>query len=160
NVLLMALVLAAGMAVITERWNLAAACLAGACLLKLFPVAIALLLILIHPRKLGWRFVAALAAGLFLPFLLQTPAYVFRQYENWLLLVGSDDRREFLMHEGYRDFYLLTRFFGAPMAPKAYLALQLLSAAVLAAVALLGRWQQWPSRYLVTSLVTLGCGWL
>jgi len=160
NVLLMALVLAAGTAVITERWNLAAGCLAGACLLKLYPVAIALLLLLVHPKKLGWRFVAALAAGLLLPFLMQTPSYVFHQYENWLLLVGSDDRRDFPMHEGYRDFYLLTRFFGAPMAAKAYLALQLLAAGALAALVLLGRLRCWSPRFLVTALLSLGTGWL
>ena len=48
----------------TERWNLAAAFLAGACLLKIYPLAIALLLIVAYPRPLGWRFVLAVGVGL------------------------------------------------------------------------------------------------
>lgn len=160
NVLLVGLLVGGVAAVVKERWNLAAALLAGACLLKLYPLAIAILLILIHPRQLGWRFLVAVTLGLAIPFACQAPSYVFHQYENWLTLVGSDDRREFPFTQGYRDFYLLTRVIGAPMAPKAYLCVQLAAAALVAGVGLLGRFRSWPAKYLVTTLFTLGCAWM
>jgi hypothetical protein len=160
NVLLVGLLLGAATAVVKERWNLAAALLAGACLLKLYPLAIALLLILIHPRQLGWRFGVAVLIGLAMPFAFQSPTYVIHQYENWLMLVGSDNRRDFPLTLGYRDFYLLTRAIGALLAPKAYLAVQLGAAMLVAGVGLLGRMRDWPAQYLVTTLLSLGCAWM
>ena len=116
NVLLMALILVAGAAALRERWNLTAIVLACACLLKIYPLAVALLMIVIFPRQLGWRFALALGVGLALPFGLQQPSYVLEQYGNWFQLLLTDDRRDFPLTQGYRDFYLLTRFFGRPMS--------------------------------------------
>ena len=160
NVLVMAFLLAAGAAVMRERWNVAAIVLAGACLLKIYPLAVALLMIVIFPRKLGWRFALALVAGLALPFLLQRPGYVLGQYDNWLQLLLTDDRRDFPLTQGYRDFYLLTRFFGAPMIPIVYMAVQLLAAGVIAGVCLAGRLAGWPQNHLVQTTIALGCCWM
>ena len=160
NVLLMALMLAACAAVVEKRWNLSAAFLAGAVLLKLYPLAIAMLLIVVYPRQLGWRFLLALAIGLLIPFALQRPAYVLHQYDNWFLLLRNEDRTEFAMNAGLRDFYLLTRYFGVPMAAKLYLGLRLLTAALVAGVGLLGRLRGWPENRLVATQLTLGCAWL
>src|SRR5262249_8060013 len=55
----------------TGRWSLAALCAALAALLKVYPVAVALLLAVAAPRRFGGRFGAALALGLALPFLFQ-----------------------------------------------------------------------------------------
>lgn len=160
NVLLMALLLGAGTAVVKECWDLAALLLAGACLLKLYPVAIALLLILAYPRPLGWRFLVALGIGLALPFALQSPSYVWHQYENWLTLVGSDNRRDFALTQGYRDFYLLARVAGATLSAKAYLGIQLTAAALVAGIVLLNRRRGAPAQNLVTTVLTLGCAWM
>ena len=160
NMLLIALLLAAAAAVVTERWNLAAAFLAGACLLKIYPLAVALLMLMVYPRQLGWRFPLALVIGLALPFALQHPGYVLGQYENWYYLVATDNRRIFPMNQGYRDFYLLTRYLGWTMQPQAYLALRLVAAVAVAAVCLLGRLAQWPAKHLVQTLLALGCCWM
>jgi hypothetical protein len=160
NVLLMGLLLAAAAAVMEERWNWAACFLAGACFLKVYPLAVALLFVLVYPRQLGWRFGLALVAGLALPFALQHPSYVYEQYRNWYDLVATDNRRDYPMDQGYRDFYLLTRFFGVPMAAKAYLALQLGAAALTAGICWFGRLRNWPKEHLVQTLLGLGCCWM
>ncbi|MBI3821195.1 MAG: DUF2029 domain-containing protein [Planctomycetes bacterium] len=161
NVLLMALLLGGATATVKERWNVAAVLLAGACLLKIYPVAIALLLIVAYPRQLSWRFLAATMIGLVLPFLLQSPSYVWHQYENWLALVASDNRRDFDPTQGYRDFYLLlTRIIGISLTPKVYLGVQLAAGALVAGVGLLGKLRGWSAKYLVTTLLTLGCAWM
>ena len=160
NVLLMGLLLGAGVAVVQERWNLAAGLLAAACLLKLYPMAVAFLFLLIEPRRLIWRFLMALAIGLAIPFALQSPGYVTHAYENWLVLVGSDNRRDFPLAEGYRDFYLLTRVVGAPLGPIAYLCVRLAAGAVAAGIVLLGRSRAWSAPVLVTTALGLGCSWM
>ena len=160
NVLLMGLLMAAGAAAMRERWNMTAIVLACACLLKIYPLAVAILMILIFPRQLGWRFALALAVGLALPFGLQHPHYVLEQYGNWFQLLLTDDRRDFPLTQGYRDFYLLTRFVGAPMSPRFYMALQLMAAALIAGVCLLGRLAKWPQDHLIQTTLALGCCWM
>jgi len=160
NVLLMALLLAAGVAAVRDRWNLTTLFLAGACFLKIYPLAIALLMLLIYPRKLGWRFALALALGVALPFALQNPGYVWGQYDNWLQLLSRDDRRDFPLNQGYRDFLLLTRFFGLTLPSKIYLAIQLAAAAAVAGVCLRGRFLNWPKQHLIQTLLALGCSWM
>jgi hypothetical protein len=160
NVLLLALLLATGAALAGERWNLAAACLAGAVLLKVYPLAVALLLVLVYPRPLLGRFAIALAAGLLAPFAFQTPSYVLHAYENWFVLLASDDRRDFLMHEGLRDFHLLSRLVGWPLPTRIYLAIQLLAGLSCAAIGIYGRARKLPERQQVWTMLTLGCCWM
>jgi hypothetical protein len=160
NVLLVGLLLAAAAAVVTERWTLAASLLAGACLLKIYPLAIALLMLAVFPRQVGWRFLLALSIGLALPLALQHPGYVLGQYADWFRLLASDDRRDFALNQGYRDFYLLTRFFGVPMDAGLYWALRLAAAAGVAGLCLLGRKRHWPKQHLVQTLLALGCCWM
>ncbi len=160
NVLLMALLLGAAAAAVKEHWNLVAALMAGACLLKIYPLAIALLLLAVYPRQLGWRFALAMGAGLLLPFALQHPTYVLNQYQNWYDVLTTDDRVSYPMNQGYRDFYLLTRFFGFAMSHGAYTVLQLGAAALVASVCLAGRLRRWPGQHLVQTLLALGCCWM
>ncbi len=160
NVLLMALILAAGAAAAQQRWNLTSLFLAGAGLLKIYPLAIALLMLVVFPRQLGWRFLSALCLGLVLPFAMQHPGYVLEQYENWLQILLVDNRMTFPMNEGYRDFYLLTRFVGDPMQPTAYLALQLSTAAGVAGICLVAKLRRLPGPQLIQTVLALGCCWM
>jgi hypothetical protein len=160
NVLLIALLLFAGVAVVKEHWNLAAACLAGAFLLKLYPLAVALLFLAVYPRQLIWRFVLASLLGLALPFALQSPSYVTHAYDNWLTLVGSDNRRDFPLTEGYRDFYLLTRVIGAPLGVRTYMCVQAGAGALAAGLVVLGRRRGWSTSETVTTVLGLGCAWM
>ena len=74
-------------------------------------MAVALLFLAVYPRQLGWHFLVAIFLGLTLPFALQHPRYVYEQYRNWFDLVATDNRRDYPMDQGYRDFYLLAQFF-------------------------------------------------
>jgi Glycosyltransferase family 87 len=160
NVLMMALILAAATAVMREHWNLAAGALAGAIFLKLYPLAIAMLFVLVYPRQLSWRLAVALLVGLAAPFALQSPGYVWSQYECWYWCLTTDVRDDFAMPLAYRDFYLLTRWVGHAPSPGVYQILQLAAAAAVAAMCVLGQWAGWTKQYLVHSLVLLGCCWL
>ncbi len=141
------------------RWNLAAFALAGPILLKVYPLAVALLLLLIYPRQLGWRLGILLVLGLVLPFALQDPAYVVRQYEAWFAKLARGSQRA--PSHGY-----LPRFLDAgalaqvPMPHRFYLPLQLATAAGIAGMVLLGRLRRWAPNELLYHLFNLSCCWM
>ncbi len=160
NPLMIGCVLLAVAAALRERWNLATLALVVAILLKIYPLAVALLLLLLYPRQLGWRLALALALALAVPFAFQSPSYVADQYGQWFRYLHEEDRRTRIITESYRDFFMLTRWLGHPMPYRPYLLLQLGTAAGIAGVVLWGRWRAWPRPRLLARLVDLGCCWM
>ena len=140
NPLLTGLVMAGTAAAGRGRWNWSAALVAGACLLKVYPIALALLFIVAFPRRFLPRFLVALAAGLALPFVLQDPAWVARQYGNWWTSLCIDDRTEWPFAKSYRDLWMIVRLCRLPLSYGGYVAVQLGIAAATAAVCLWARW--------------------
>jgi hypothetical protein len=124
NALVAALLLRAITAADGQRWWSAAGWLATASLLKLFPLGVAALMVVARPRQLGPRFAAAVVALLAVPFLLQTPAFVARQYGDWITTVAADSGRQFLPDGlAYRDVRYLFRVWAEPLAERAFQAL-------------------------------------
>jgi hypothetical protein len=83
-----------------RRWWRAAVLLAVAVCLKLTPLAPALLLCALWPRRLGWRFALATVAGFLIPFLTKPVPVVLQHYEDWLVhLLSSGCER----WQGFRD---------------------------------------------------------
>jgi hypothetical protein len=83
NLLMLGCVMLGVAAATCERWNRAAIWIAVATLIKGYPVALALLLMALYPRRFTLRFLAALCVGLLLPFGTQAPAIVMAQYASW-----------------------------------------------------------------------------
>jgi hypothetical protein len=161
NVLLIGLLLAGVAAVGSECWSIGAACLALASLIKVYPVALGLLLSAVYPRKFGGRFLLALGIGAVLPFLFQHSTYVAQQYRHWYELLLADDRvdRPVSMMCS-RDLWLLIRVFQLPLSFGFYRGIQLVLAGAVALLCLAGRWTGWPARRLQTMLFGLGIGWM
>jgi hypothetical protein len=135
NLLLAALLLAGLAALAEDRWNLAAGSIAAATVLKLYPAALGLLLVVVHPRRFGPRYLLALILLLASPFLLQSPDYVLRQYGEWWtsrLASGDEARRYWPVHATYRDLWLLFRVAGIPITLPVYHLIQFGSAAACA----------------------------
>jgi hypothetical protein len=160
NVLMIGLVMLGILACGSKRWNLAAACLAVACLFKIYPLAVAMLLAAVYPRRFTGRFIVVLAAGLLLPFLLQRPAYVAEQYTSWIAYLQQDERQSKVLELWYRDVRLLGRVCGIPLSAGIYALIQLAAGASIAAVCLAARRQSWPFPRLATLLLGLGCCWM
>jgi hypothetical protein len=166
NTLLIGLLLAAVAALAPEarprawRFALAGACVALATLFKGYPIALGLLLALIQPRRFGRWLLLALAAGLLLPFLFQRPDYVAEQYIAWLHHLQSNDRHLLPRELWYRDFQLLCWMCHVPLGSRAYLVVQFLTGAGVAAVCLMARALDRPKRPLLTLLTVLGCCWM
>ena len=125
NPLLTGLMLAGVAAAGRERWNWAAIFVAGAVFLKIYPIALALLLIVTFPRRFTPRFLIALVVGAAVPFLMQNPLWVARQHVNWWISLCIDDRTRWAPEIGYRDLWLLIRFYHLPISYSGYVVLQL-----------------------------------
>lgn len=107
NGFLIAAALLAASAIVRRRWWLAAGLLIAAFYVKLWPAALALLLLASYPRRLFARLATwAVALGL-LPFLTASPAWVVDQYHGWyeqlrgfseVRLPGIRDARTILEH--------------------------------------------------------------
>jgi hypothetical protein len=142
------------------RWNLAAMALAWPILFKVYPLAVALLLLLVYPRQLGWRLAVLLVVGLLVPFALQDPSYVSRQYADWFDKLAREDRTNRMLPDTYRDFWLLVRWTQIPISHRWYMPLQLGVAAGSALIVLVGRVRRWENGVLLHHLVNLGCCWM
>jgi hypothetical protein len=160
NPLVAGLLLAAVAGVAHRRWNLAAACVAGACLFKGYPLAVGLLLAAVYPRRFAPRLGLTLAVGLALPLVLQRPAFVLGQYGEWLQALGADDRAAVPVSNCYRDLWMLCRMARVPLTREGYLVLQLATGAGAALLCVAGRRAGWSRRVLLTGLLSLGTCWM
>jgi hypothetical protein len=140
--------------------KLAAGCVALACLFKVYPIALGLLLALVQPRRFTVRLLLLLLAGLLLPFLLQRPGYVAAQYVDWLHHLRTYDRHGLVRDLWYRDFQLLCWTCGVPLSTPAYQVVQLLTGAACAGGCLAARRAGWSGRRLLMLVTVLGCCWM
>jgi hypothetical protein len=162
NLLMIGLLLVCLTAVCADRWNLAALSGAGAVVLKIYPISLILLVALVHPRRFLPRLVLALGLLLALPFLMQSPDYVARQYHLWWLRVSHNDvyRRSWALASSYRDIWLLIRVWQLPVSLPQYTALQLAGAGLCAGVALVGRWRLGAGKRLLLVLLVSATAWM
>ena len=144
----------------TERWYLAALCVALASYLKIYPLAIGLLLALVFPYKFAWRLAAALVLLGVLPFCLQRPSYVLAQYSSWIATRASDNRHLYEARIAPHDLWLVLSTLHIPIGEYAYTGVQLFAAAAVALVCVAGRLRRWPIDRLLVTLLTLGCCWM
>jgi hypothetical protein len=92
NLLMTALVLLGLAAVARQRWWWAAGFIAGATLIKAYPLALALVLAVLYWRTFPVRYLTAVAVGLLVPFAAQHPVYVIGQTGEWFHhITGSFD---------------------------------------------------------------------
>jgi len=143
-----------------ERWTLAAIFIALACALKVYPIAVGLLLVVSYPRHMTWRLALALLAALLLPFLMQRPEYVTEQYAQWLERLGGDDRKYIALERAYRDLWLLIRVWNLPISSQLYTAIQLAVAAGCAALCGAARWAGFSKTSVLTTVLALGTCWM
>jgi len=160
NALVIGLMLMSFGAVADRRWNLAAACMALACLFKLYPIAAGMLLALVHPLRFGLRFVVALAIGLVLPFALQSSDYVMRQYELWINYAIHEDRATWSLSDTNVDLQLLFRVWLAPISLQTYRLIEIGIGVAFAAIAGAALWSCRPERRVLTLILGLACVWM
>jgi hypothetical protein len=143
-----------------ERWTVAALFAVAGCLIKVYPVAVALLLAVTWPRRIAVRLVVVGLLGLAVPFLFQSPGYVADQYARWFHLLGHGDRHDWALNTANRNLSLLFRVWLVPLDRTLHLALQVASAAGAAGLCLAGQRRGWPRRRLLLNLLGLAGCWM
>jgi alpha-1,2-mannosyltransferase len=160
NPLVIGLLMLAVLACRRERWMIAAVCVSVAAYFKVYPLAIGLLLGVLHPRKFPLCLALALAAIFGLSLVLQRPAYVIEQYGNWIHSLGRDPRRTLNYFGTYRDFWLLLRVLRAPISTPGWALLQAASGAALAVYLYMAYRRGTPAGKLDFLLLALGACWM
>jgi hypothetical protein len=160
NPLMIGLVVAAAAAARAGRFTPAGFAAALACWLKLYPVAVGLLLVMLYRRKFFAPFLVGLAAGFAVPFVLQAPAYVAGQYGEWLTYLQEDHRELGPIQLWFKDARLLLRLSGVALPSWGYPTLEVLSGL---GIAVLCWWRQQRgdgARGVLLLTTYLGCGWM
>lgn len=160
NPLVLGLLLLALAAVDRDRWSLAALLVALATAIKIYPLAIGLLLAAVYPRRFVPRLLLALVLVVVLPFACQHWDYVSAQYALWLQRLGNDHRWYWPPHMAYRDLWLLIRLAHVPLTPEGYRVVQLACAVGCAALCVALRWRGRPRRELLAAILMLGTCWM
>jgi hypothetical protein len=156
---IIALLLCGSLAVLDQRWTLAAACISIATFFKIYPLAIGLLLAVIEPRKLIWRLVLGILILGIISLILQRPDYVISQYQDWWRSLGADQRRVSTELGSWRDAWLLLRIAHVPITVPAYAVLQV-ATALAAAVFCWWRARIWSRAAVIWLAFAIGCLWI
>jgi hypothetical protein len=161
NPTVIGLLLLAVAAAPAERWSVAALCIAAATYLKIYPLAVGLILFLMAPRRLGWRLVLALFVLGILPFLFQHWSYVSQQYHEWISTRSADDRRLYPIKDVPLDlWFLLVRLGHLPIPSFVYSAFQVLSGGAIALFCLVGVWKHWSKDWLLAGILAFVSVWM
>lgn len=159
NPLVAALLLAGLMAFAREHYGWAAVAIAGATSIKVYPMAVGLLLCVVEPRRFTPRLILAVVLAFGLPFSLQAPEYVGQQFADWFERVNGDDRTGQPLERGYHDFQKLLRRWGAPTTLAAYRGVQVAAGCAMAGLVFLGRRRSSDRAQLVQACAGLGLVW-
>ncbi len=137
NAALTGLLLIAVAMAMRGRWTLCVIAICLASYLKIYPLALGLVLCLYEPRKAPWRLALGLAGFGLVSLVLQNPHYVLTQYHDWIATRGADDRRlDSMTHAPLDLWYLMVRIGHLPISERVYEAMQVLSGGCIAAFAI------------------------
>jgi hypothetical protein len=91
NLVMTGLVLLGLTAIVHDRWWAAAFALAAATLVKVYPLALSLVLAVAFWRRFPLRYAAALGVLMAVPFLTRSTGYVLDRYEEWAVHLSHAD---------------------------------------------------------------------
>jgi hypothetical protein len=161
NPLLIGLMMLAIAAASRQNWSSAALCVAIATALKIYPVALGLLICVVAPRQFIWRFLVALLIAAVAPFLFQHWSYVFDQYRAWVSTRTVDNRLDYPIKYAPLDLWFLIHWIAhLPFPPFLYRLLQLLGAGAAAFFCFWGKRKGWGTERLLIGLFCLAQIWM
>ncbi|MBV9672596.1 MAG: DUF2029 domain-containing protein [Verrucomicrobia bacterium] len=159
---LLAGILALSVAAVSIRyWWFSASCIALATALKIYPLAIGLLICVIAPRHYTWRLLISLSFVAIAPFLLQHWPYVAAQYHAWIGTRQSDDRLNYPLKYAPLDLWFLLHWIGhIHLPPLLYSALQVAGGAAIAWLCWWSGKKNWALQRRLLGLFSLGNVWM
>jgi hypothetical protein len=148
-------------AVRVKRWNIAALCVAIPTFLKIYPLAVGMLICVIAPRRFVWRLLLALLLLAVAPFLFQHWSYVSDQYHAWIETRISDNRIRYPEKYVPIDLWFLLHWVGRlPIQPWFYSLIQIGAGAAAALFCIWGKWKNWKIERVLIGLFFLSSVWM
>ena len=143
-----------------SRWRAAGLWLAAAAAVKVYPLAVGLLVGLAAPRRaFPWLAAGCLAFAAF-PFAFREPGYVLDMYRRLAQSTGADDRTFADPARAPKDLFLVLRVWLVAPPVRAYLAAKLLAAAGMAVLVWWKARTASDPRAAATLGLHLGCVWV
>lgn len=158
-VIIAALLLGATAAAARSRGIRAGSWLALAAAVKVYPLAVGLLISAGRPRVLPWL-VAGCAAFAAVPFVLKDATYAVAEYRNFRTLVTIDDRVAAGIGRVPQDLLLALRVWAVAPPPTVYLGIKLAAAAAMAGLVVLAARRSPDPRPVTALALHLGCVWI
>jgi hypothetical protein len=156
NAMVTALMILGLAATLRQRWWTAAFLLAASVFIKLWPMAMVLLLMTFWPRQLTGRFLLACTVFALVPFLTRPPETVAWQYIEWYRALTGPLQAHTIW---YRDAWTIWDELCPPVHHGIYRALQLASAAGVLCWCLWQRRQTLVSNHLVMRVFSMWAAW-
>jgi hypothetical protein len=156
NSLLLALIIFAAVAIKHNRWWTASFLLALPVFIKIWPMAVVLLLIACWPRQLSWRFIIFAAALALLPFLTRPFNVVVGQYQEWYFSLIKQDQSRW---PGFRDAWTIWENISRPVSQHGYKVLQLASAFIVLLWCLYQRRRIASTGRLLMAIISIWVSW-
>lgn len=159
NLVIIAALLLGATAAARGRSFRAGSWLALAAAVKVYPLAVGLLIAAGRPRVLPWL-VAGCVAFAAVPFALKDPAYAAAEYRNFRTLVTVDDRVAAGIGRVPQDLLLALRVWAIVPSAKVYLGIKLAAAAALAGLVVFAARRSPGPRPVAALALHLGCVWI
>jgi hypothetical protein len=159
NPLVLAMMLFGVVTFARDRYWLSAVAIAVATAYKVYPISLGLLLCVLEPKKYTPKLLLFGVLAFVLPFGLQSPSYVWEQYEGLEVILRIDDRSMQPMHEGYYDVQKLLRLYGWTIPLTAYRAIEAAAGCAAAAFVYWGRRRGWSRALQLHACAGLGMLW-
>ena len=160
NIIIIILFLVASATALESRWWTCAFCASFAVYWKIYPIAFALLLTTIFPKKLTVRIAIMLISLFVISLFLQKPSYVLQEYGNWFVNLAADRRRTHAYYGRWRDFYLLLRLAGIPISAMWWRTVEVTAGVIAATICLVGTIRRWPQVTLLFGAMSLAIVWI
>ncbi len=156
NSLLLAIVIFAAVAIKYNRWWTASFLLTLPVFIKVWPIAVVLLLMACWPRQLSWRFIIFAAALALLPFLTRPFSVVVGQYQEWYFSLIKQDQGRW---GGFRDAWTIWENLWPPVSQRGYQVLQLASAVLVLLWCLYQRRRIASTGRLLMAIISIWVSW-
>jgi len=156
NSLLLAIVIFAAVAIKYNRWWTASFLLTLPVFIKIWPMAVLLLLMACWPRQLSWRFMIFAAAMALVPFLTKPFNVVVAQYQEWYFSLIEQDHGRWA---GYRDAWTIWENLWPPVSHHGYQVLQLASALPVLLWCLYQRRRIASTGHLLMAIISIWVSW-
>ena len=109
NAFITALAITGSVYIFEKRLWLGSFLLLFAGITKIAPLSFALLILVVYPRKLWWRYLITCIVIIIIPFIFQDYNYVYKQYQIWVTTLSSEGDLRWMYRDAWTLYELISQ---------------------------------------------------